>query len=215
MQLSFRPAVLQAALRDTLPVVYALGGATLAYALSAILVSDPESAIRLAGTVLQVFGLATVALGITKVRELFGQPSLAQSIVAWVRLLTSAFVRPKPIVVNLEAAVSVSSAASARLTVGVPEGAALHKRITALEKNLVSFRTEYDNKVLDLERSIASSRSASEKAVGDTRKEIAAVDAKMAELAIGGVRLELVGLVWLLLGVIATGLPTELLRALY
>lgn len=211
MRLSFRPTVLLAAFRDALPLVYAIGGATVAYAVSAALMPDLESVLRLAGTLLQVFGLATVALGITQVRELFGQPSITQSIVAWLRLLASAFVPPKSVVAKLEAAISTNSALSARLTVGVPEGAALHKRITALERNLASFRTEYDDKVVELERSIAGSRSAADKAVEDTRREIAAVDDKIVALATGGVRIELVGLVWLLLGVVATGLPAQIL----
>ena len=90
----------------------------------------------------------------------------------------------------------------------------MHKRITALEENFESFRNEIDGTLKRVNASIDSVRRLAKKEFDKQRSQVKAIDTKMEEFAVGGIDLELVGLTWLLVGVVSSSLASELARIL-
>lgn len=212
MNLAYRLNLLLAVARAAVPVVVAVGGVVGSVALCVWLVPEREVAFRVAGTLLQGMGLATVALGIANVRRLFGRPSVVHRIREWLQLVGAVFGRTRTVVGEVGIAREVGMAGSVRPIHQVPEGGPLHRRITALEKNLESFRGEVDSTVSGLRSDISEIKRSTTVGLAQRREETVAVDARMQEMAIGGIHLELMGLLWLVAGVIAGTLAPELAR---
>src|SRR3989304_5155408 len=89
--------------RDAWPAWLALAGLAFAIVVGWRLSPNASAGVRYAGTMLPVLGLATVAIGLSQVRRVFGRPSLQQKILAWFRQVAAAFRRPKPITVEAKA----------------------------------------------------------------------------------------------------------------
>jgi len=195
-----------------MPVVGAIGGVVAAIATCLGVIPERELAFRVAGTLLQGMGLATVVLGIADVRRKFGQPSVLTSTREWLRLVGAVFGKRRPTVVEVGVAGELEMAGSLRPIHQVPEGGPLHRRITALERNLELLRGEVDTTVAGLQAAIDDLRVSTRADLAERREETRAVDARLEKFAIGGIRLELVGLLWLLAGVIAGTLAPELAR---
>jgi len=212
MSLGYRLKLLLIVANGAMPVVAAIVGVIAATASCLWVVPEREIAFRVAGTLLQGMGLATVALGIAQVRRLFGRPTVLGKVREWLRLLQSVFGKKRPISHELEIAVETGMAGSLRPIHQVPEGGPLHRRITALEKNLELFRREIDTTVAGLNSAIDDMRRTTKAGLAKRREETKAVDARMQEFATGGIHLELIGLLWLLAGVIAGTLAPELAR---
>src|SRR5688572_11097941 len=97
MALMFRRRAFIVALKDAWPVWMVVGGIALAAVLGCAFSRDASAGIRYAGMILQVFGLGTVAAGLSQIRRYFGRPSLLDRFLAWVRQVAASFRRPKPI----------------------------------------------------------------------------------------------------------------------
>jgi hypothetical protein len=210
-----RGRLLMAVLLDAWPMWLALAGVILAYVLGKLVpANSPADAVRYSGMILQILGLSTVAHGLGEMRRLFGRPPLVQRIVGWFRRLISVFQAPKPISVRASAAGTGIVTGHASLRTSVGPGASLEDRVLALERNLnnVSEELRAANQALhtqlgDLRESIRSERQKRQSGDQDLGRRMEAV-------AIGGLNLETVGLFWLVLGVIATSVPAELVSLL-
>lgn len=212
MGLGFRPRVFGAAVREAWPLWFGVAGLIAPVMLSVTLIQEREAAFRVSGTVLQALGLSTVAIGLGKVRRLFDRPPIGTRIAAWFRHLLAAFRPAGTITGHLEGAIETSSALSARLTLGVPPGAPLHRRITVLERNLEALRKEFDSSTRSLEKAISELRNLTQTGLDKQQTATSTVDLRLAEFAVGGIQLEAMGLLWLLAGVIAGTLAPELAR---
>jgi hypothetical protein len=190
--------------------------AVLGVAFSAVgacrLTGDPATAIRYAGTCLQVLGLFTVAIGLRQMRLLFGRPSLAASIAQWFKQLGNVFAPSKDAVVHAGSAAMSMTAGMAGVATTLGANASLDERVSALERELTTLRRDLNasierahQQVGGVKAELKEERRARERADSLTAK-------KVEEVAIGGLRLEIVGVLWLILGVLGTSIPQEVAR---
>jgi hypothetical protein len=165
--------------------------------------------VRYAGTFLQILGLIVVVVGLRDKLKQFKRPTVPGTVRSWFGRLARAFRRPEPITVQLSGvgAVALAGELQARLLLG--PGASIEQRVRALEANLAQLQEELNTKVQDM-------RKRNDRLAEDLRQETE--DRKTAdryagsqieEVAIGGWGLEVVGLLWLLFGVLGTSIPDE------
>lgn len=166
--------------------------------------------VRYAGTILQVLELLTVADGLRRTRRQFRLPALRARVNDWFRRLVAAFRQPTPI--SGKAFVSSGGAhmtGEARVRLSVGPGASVDQRLDVLAENVNRLEQELDAKIGELRRKIGEveeslSRESRERSAGDE-----STARKIEELAVGGLHLEVVGLLWLMLGVLGTSIPGE------
>lgn len=167
------------------------------------------SAIRLAGLILQLLGLAAAALGIRDTRRMFGKPSFLQSIRIW----ASSWPRfkPKPHHVNISALSSSRSSVSATLLHGAPPSASLKQRVDAIEANL----RNVEGRVRDAESNISTNeRIFKDMLCQETQKRIAQdqiLHGKIEVASTDGLSLAATGVFWLAVGLVLSTASPELL----
>ena len=211
---SMRPTVrwriLAVVLKDAWPIWLALGGVALAWATGWLFSTTPSGAVRWAGMMLQVLGLSTVAIGLRKMRRLFERPALGRRILSWFGRFAIAFKAPKPVTLQVSGIESMTGADEVRVVRRVGPGATLDQRVAVLEENLNLLRDELNTRVQRVHRDLATVRED----VQRESQERTAADEKTAriieEIGIGGLNLEMVGLFWLVVGVVGTSIPDEL-----
>jgi hypothetical protein len=171
-----------------------------------------ETFLRTMGGVLQFFGVGSVAWGISEVRRSFGLPSTTAEFMAyWLGLarvsaqrIWRAVRRPKPhrvIGTGTTGWESLSASSKGRGRVRSGPNASIEERIAHLERLIDSAEDRLDRAEDDLQReiqqrvqAIASERQARE---ADTKE----IRQRLETFALGGVRLQTIGLLWLLVGI--------------
>lgn len=83
-----------------------------------------------------------------------------------------------------------------------------------LEENLNRLRDEVDGIESEIKKEIGTVTDALSRERQIRDAELRKVAAQMEELAVGGLRLELVGLTWLVFGGLCTSIPDQLARLL-
>lgn len=196
-----------------------VGGLLLAWVLS--LIPDRcEQSIRTAGGALELFGLVSVALGMSRLRQDFGMEGTASEILGdlsrWIRSCLNWFQlhilrrRPPPITVYGSASVSGSSSTRGRGKVGPGPDWTVEQRLHQLERIVDSvtdsvWRLEEDlrKQIGDLTGAVREERAARKAASLELEKRV-------RDVAVGGLRLETIGLVWLFGGLTLTTWSGEL-----
>jgi hypothetical protein len=177
--------------------------------LSWLTVPGWETRLRIAGCCLELLGLAIVAYGLRDTRKLFRQPSLLQLWRDWLARFPT-FYRHIHVVAATGTFTLGGDALTAFGSVSLSPTASLDERVIALEKNL--------NQTNALVQQMQKQREE------DTRKQAAALDSErraretedeknqrlLEEALAGGLHLETIGVVWLLIGIILSTLSTEL-----
>ncbi len=202
MKLTVRWRALLTVLKDAWPIWLALGGVVLAFAAACFLSPTLPAAIRSAGMILQIFGLSTVAIGLSKMRRLFGRPSVGTGIFGWFRRLAAAFTVPEPTTVRMSGADARTATGEVRVVIGVRPGAPLEERVSLLEENLDRLRHELDAGVQELRHGLATVKEDIQRETQERQVEDQKTAHKIEDVAIGGLHLETVGVFWLILGVI-------------
>lgn len=211
MSLTSRLKSLLDTLIDAWPVWLWLGGLVVSILAGAYLASTAEAMFRTAGMVLQLMGLATVAVGLSQTRRLFGCPSSAAKAMSWVRRLGAVFGRSNAI--TGQAYVSsgeVRMSGSARVRIGATPDAPMERRVEVLEQNYALFQAEFDASVAQAANALQGLRSALGPESSARQAEANATAAKLEEMAVGGLHLESIGVIWLAIGVIGTSVPAEI-----
>jgi hypothetical protein len=205
----FRWRRLRAVLLEAWPTWVAIGGIALAAVLGWITSTSASGAIRYAGTVLQVFGLLTIAVGLRHMRKLFGRPTVPRRVRDWFGRFAQAFRRPEPVTLKGTAAGIAMVTGEARVRLGAGAGASLEQRLSVLESNLNQLQDELDAKICELRSKSDEMRNDLRREGEERRAADDTVSRRIEEVAIGGLHLEIVGLVWLMLGVIGASVPDE------
>ena len=168
-----------------------------------------ESHVRLAGLVLQLLGLATVAFGLRQTRKLFGRPSMRKTAALWLRNLRASFVRPTHQVITPGTAHMAFVANPAGVSVGRNPARTLEQKVAALEEEmdavkqkLAKYRETLKESIDDLADQLQT--ESVQRHYGDSE-----IKEKLETMAVGGIHLEFVGLIWLFVGVICSGFPQE------
>ena len=193
---------------------YRLGGEPFA------LLSEPT--LRSAGGVLQILGIWSVAEGIGAIRRALGLPSIraavysdtkyraGQAMNAVSRLLGRK--RPAHLVALGTSTVSAGGSVSARGYSSASTESSLEARLKMLEDTVRSLHTEVGTLTGQLRQEVEERKSADE----TERQERTGADQELRSLlenvTAGGVFLELVGVLWLFLGVILTTWPQGIAR---
>lgn len=168
-----------------------------------------EQTIRITGMVLEIFGLGTVAWGVSQTRRRFGRPSIVALTRQWLGQIPR---WPRNHVISLAGVASAGAVGSARghAVYGVGPNPTIEERVDALEKNLKGLderfnqaRNEIEAKVRKQSESIDEERRTRASADENLRKTI-------EDTETGGLHLSAVGLVWLLVGLILSTIPEEL-----
>jgi acetylornithine deacetylase/succinyl-diaminopimelate desuccinylase-like protein len=186
-----------------------------------LLASTTEARIRTAGGFLQIAGLLTVAIGISTLRRDFGLPGTLSEITAealqWLRVTSSRLWRAfghRSAKVLVAGADSFAVAANWRAHVKVRSApnATTDQRLTTLESNvdvldaaLLKLREDLDHEVEQRKQAIATESRIRE----DTRQTL---QERLADVAVGGIRLQTVGLVLLFFGILLATWSPELAR---
>jgi hypothetical protein len=210
MTIKVRLHVLAAALKDGWPTWLAIAGLGVAFVIGCAGSSNTSAKVRYAGTALQVLGLSTVAVGLHQVRRLFGTESILQKLQGWWTQVTSAFVAPKPTSVQ-GASIGISTVVgqAAAFQQATP-ATSLEGRVAILEANMNGLRELLDAKEQTLRGDIFALGKKTERESQTRASENREIKHTMQELAIGGLHLEFVGLLWLVLGVLGTSIPDEI-----
>jgi hypothetical protein len=195
----------------TWPVWIALGGILGCWALSYCLASNLREQILYSGTCLQAFGLLTVAVGIRQLRRMFGKPSMYKNVYNWFQLVVSAF--RKTASVHITGTGCFVAAGDALVASGsISSEMTLEMRVDILEKALNDLREQHAKCIKDLDDNLSRVESlirdeSNKRQLGDTD-----ISKMLEEVAVGGIHLEIVGLVWLLLGMFGTSIPDKLTK---
>lgn len=183
------------------------GGCSVAVAFSYFVATYRIDQIVYAGTLLQLLGLSTVACGIRELRKSFHKPSLKDQFAAWIEKVQRALGKPvsgKPFETRAGFAMSGTASIVAQNARGnlSPE-----ERIDALEKALADFRSDHDQSTREIRADLSRVQELVQIEEGNRQKGHEQLLKKLEDVAVGGVRLEIVGLLWLLLGTLGTCIP--------
>ena len=172
--------------------------------------TNPEVHMRWTGMLLQIGGVGTVAWGLSKTRQLFDQLGIWESIVSWVAAIPE----------QVRAPTAVSASGSMKSALGsLSAGAQVHSsqddksleekvswllnEVKRLENLIDDIRSEGKERKKKLEDQIEEEASERESADEDISQQI-------EEVAIGGLHLEFMGVVWLVVGIVLSSFPVVL-----
>ena len=211
MFLAARARQLRSALIDAWPICLAAIGIGSALSVGWCASSSNEVRLRIAGMILQLLGLATVAVGLSQLRRRFKRPSVLEKIVAWLRRVGAVFARPKSVTVHAGTVLSgVTLAGAGRVRQTLAPDAPHERRLSLLEDNLELLQKQVDDGLEQLHGRIQQLGTQIDRDAHERRREKEQAEQLVAEVAVGGLHLEVVGLLWLALGVIGTSMPTEI-----
>jgi hypothetical protein len=171
---------------------------------------DPSDRIRVSGMLLQFVGLATVVVGLSESRKLFKRTPIRHAVWQWIIDLRYVVVPRKPVVyeINVSDTASVSFSASAHLRV-IRANPTIEERVAALA-NAVS---EVEARQQEADRQIQSLREHADQNFDKERRERderdSAITKQLEEAVIGGIHLELAGLLYLFVGIMLATIPEE------
>jgi len=170
---------------------------------------NPEVHMRWTGMLLQIGGVGTVAWGLSKTRELFDRPGIWQSIIRWVAAIPDQVRAPRTITVSASGAMKIQRSASLQVHNSLGDKSLEEKvnwlldRVEKLEGRISDLRREGREQEKKLESLIDEEASQRESADANINRQI-------EEVAIGGLHLEFMGIVWLVLGIVLSSFPAVL-----
>jgi hypothetical protein len=165
--------------------------------------------LRWAGFLMGIFGLLLVAYGLERTRRKFGKPSPWSRLKDWGQALRGLLVRRPPRVIIGHAAMgefgSDIFAATGTVTQDSIEArlAALERRADAADKRIAEVQAE-------ARREVERVRSEHRAAHGQLEGRVGALGKQVEDLAVGGLDLEFMGLVWLISGSVLSTFHEEL-----
>ena len=172
--------------------------------------------LRIGGWWLQVLGVSMVAIGLKQTRDLFDVPSVKEQALNWLKRFPKVFARREII----KGTISIEGAPGKMKAYGTVEpkpDASIEERLNALEEKykqlnqkLIAARNEIEVEAQRLDENLEEERR--------TRDEAdAAIREQLESFSVGGLHLESVGLIWLLVGITLgtlSGEVVDLLRLL-
>jgi hypothetical protein len=94
------------------------------------------------------------------------------------------------------------------------QGAPPERRLEILEQNVKRFEDEFDAEIRDLSSKIGPAEEGVRKEADERTRTDDRVTRMIEEATIGGLNLEVVGLLWLMLGVLGQGCSDEIAKLL-
>jgi len=174
------------------------------WVLSYVLAPYLKEQILFAGTSLQVGGLLIVAEGIRRLRHDYNK-----TIEDWCRYVACAFRKPQTLYAD-DVTVTPHISSAELLAAESVSDITTEMRLDALEKSLSHLWEQHGTDLIGLERSISGVVSLIHDETDQRKSDVAGLREKIADVAVGGIHLETVGLVWLFVGMLGSSIPTEL-----
>ena len=170
-----------------------------------------ETRLRIAGLVLQLCGIGTVARGISQTRQLFGHPSIVESSLQWLRRFPS--FRPKAISGSGHiSGGGIKFSGHGEVSSKLGPTASLEARVSDLERRLTSVNLKVD----ELQNHVDTNVRKLKELIDDERvsrgKDVHELYQKLEHTETGGLRLSLVGLIWLCCGLVMSTIPNEIAK---
>lgn len=172
--------------------------------------ASAEQGVRFAGLVLQWLGLILVALGIRDTRARFEEPPILHRIVLWVDHIRGAFGAPRHIALSAQPAVVHVRVGSASLSTSSWQNPNLGARVKALELAFEAYKTQAER---ERHRLLQQLDRVSGQLDTERHQRVAAVESinrLLAAHATGGIVLETIGVIWLVVGAAMGAVPEEL-----
>jgi hypothetical protein len=169
-----------------------------------------ETALRWSGMLIELLGIGTVVIGLRSKQLLFKRRGVLGHLADWLKRRPQ--YNPKPQVIQLQGASSVAVVGAAKASVwrGVPQGSPLEQRVTALEQNLETVRREQRQLENELAVEVRNSQQALAAESQARMVEDGNLKKQVEELGAGGLHLEIMGIVWLVAGVILATVSSDL-----
>ena len=173
--------------------------------------TNPEVHMRWTGMLLQIGGVGTVAWGLSKTLQLFGKPNVLDSVVQWI----GAF----PRLLRKGTGQTVRLGFSENITVGHDMSVSTLKpkpqTVEAQIEWLIERIEKQKRRIHKLEQQAKEQTEILKEKVQQETSERASEDDRinqhvLEEVAIGGLHLEFMGVVWLVVGIVLSSFPAEL-----
>jgi len=170
--------------------------------------SPPDAGARYAGCILGVLGLGTVAWNVSEklsaLRETNVRGYLRASLMKW---WGACPLRRRKLIAHVNSVTMTSEVGNPTVSIGLPDSAGLAEKVDHLFRELEIARRER----ADLRNMLRDSKAELSRRIEALDSQASAsvenLDAKVRNLAVGGVAWELVGLVWLLVGTVLATVP--------
>ncbi|WP_169981413.1 ABC transporter C-terminal domain-containing protein [Tautonia rosea] len=197
-------------LKEAWPLWWVIFGVLGAFMISCFLANDSVTVFRYAGLLLEIFGLGLVVIGLDHIRQQFGKEPFRASITKWFLSWRAVFTGPEPVQITGKLGTLFTENATANLSMHGYKDQTIEERLETLEGDIKRLQGELNNKTEQLKQEIASVKADFDEKIENTIKIIDDVDSRVKDYAVGGMGLEVVGLVWISLGIILASIPDEL-----
>ncbi len=168
-----------------------------------------EQRLRISGMLLELLGLSTVAMGLHQTRKLFQRPSLGPLFVDWIRRFPRFRVDTRINVPTAATTVTAHAPTIHELTF-TNSSASINERVSALEKAL----KEVNNQIQQVQRDIQDEGRNRQSEHSAEQQQREAKERKLRTLieesSAGGLYIETIGVLWLLVGVVLATSSNEL-----
>jgi len=174
--------------------------------------ADPV--LRYCGLAFQLLGILTVVSGLRDKRRLFNRPSLVESIRLWIHRRPRWGAKQQTISVAGTGSIQISGSARVSVWRGVPADASVEARLAALEENLATLKTEQSEAEKRFQEATRKTNEAVDAERRARKSAIGSLRVQLEKLGAGGLHVEMMGVFWLVLGIVLATVPGEIAAVL-
>lgn len=174
-----------------------------------VIPSALERSIRILGTSVEGVGILCVAVGLSKIRSQFGLAPVYRSIVAYFARAVKIFKRQGGATIRFESAVGIAVSEGSALALANPKGT-LEERIKRLEKKVEEVQIEISDQNAKFIGELKKLQSGVDAEAKARIKSDEAVRQMLTESMTGDFQLELVGLIYVCVGLFLANLSQEI-----
>jgi len=167
-----------------------------------------EPVIRITGLVLQLLGIGTVIWGISETRALFGHPSSASKIKAWLNRFP---LLRRNVVLKVHAASHVIASDEARAyQTQRAADSTTEARLDSLERNVTLIHERISQTQKEMDEGLHKINDSVKRQEQLRQAEDNAIRMKLEATGTGGVHISAIGASWLFVGIILSTAATEI-----
>jgi len=192
------------------PIATIVFGVTLSVWLPSLWHANLSDRFNYSGLMLQLFGFGLVGYGMHETLNEFGRKGFRSWLINWGKRWVGAFKKPIIAHAKIEMHGLSMSAALTSASLGSASTPTLDERVTALERKLNAAEQEIANAKGRIEEEIRNRIAAihaEENARAQSNQQMRSL---IEKLTVGGMTLEIVGFVWVLIGTVFSTIPIEL-----
>lgn len=168
---------------------------------------EPTTAVEFSGLLLQLTGLLTVAIGLSRARETFGERGLPRWLHHAFRRLKNIFSPPEPVTGKAHMELEPGTVQGRGVHLAERVGNDLESRVDYLEQQLDQAAQEIRN----LQEQLTATQQNTARVLSAERKERQEEDqrlgAQMKEAVVGGIHVEATGVFYIAVGIVLTTFP--------